>query len=197
MLYILSIMNNTELIYDISDNESTSISQKIIEHRRWIGTTRFNRGIYGDRKLRIIDTIPPCNRNNCGLFLSGRCEPQGQTEICKRIHAWTLKAEICIFERYQSLESDLDFLNLGIMLIPLYVQLFVIQKEIDSINSNPLTAQGTGSVKINPLLEHFLKIQREIRAYEERLDAKILKPKQKKVKSQRFGTASDYAGRMK
>ena len=189
-------MNNNELLYDISGSESTGISQKITDHRRWIGSLRFGRGEYGDRKLRIIDTIPLCNKEECGLFLSGRCDPKGKKEVCSVIHSWVVKAEIMIFERYQSLESDLDFLNLGIMLIPLYVQMFVIQKEMDSINANPLTNQGTGSVKINPLLEHFLKIQREIRAYEKDLDTKILKPKSKK-KNQRFGSASDYAGRMR
>lgn len=189
---------DTEILYDILDSESTGISQKILDHSRWIGSLRFGRGEFGDRQLRIIDTIPLCNKEECGLFLSGRCDPKGQREICQKIHSWTLKAEIRIFERYQSLESDLDFLNLGIMLIPLYVQMFVIQKEIDSINANPLSTQGTGSVKINPLQEHFLKIQREIRAYEKDLDSKILKPKSKKQNpNQRFGTASDYAGRMK
>ena len=187
-------MEIKDLLYDITDAESTSISQKILEHRRWIGTARFNRGMFGDRKLRIIDTIPHCNREECGLFISGRCEPKGKKEICQKIHSWILNVEIRIFEKYQSLEDDSDFLDIGMILIPMYVQLFTIQKELDSMDYKPLTQQGTGSVKVNPLYELYQKIQREIRAYKRDLDAKILKPKQKKTRFRAFRVSLRLCG---
>lgn len=190
---------NIEL-YKISDNNESEADKKIREYSTVIGSTSWSRGKFGNRSLRTIDRIPLCTKEECSLYGTEQCKKStsdvSKREICFRIHDWVKEIEREIYNRYASLESDLDFLELGIMLVPMYIQLFVIQKELDSMEMSPMVNQGTGSLKVNPLFEQYIKLEKAITDFREKLDAKILKPKPKKT-NPRFGSASDYADRMK
>ena len=189
-------------LYEISkENGESEVDKKVREYSTVIGSATWSRGKIGDRNLRVIDRIPLCTKERCGLYGTDQCKKStnevSKREICFRIHDWIKEVQREVYNRYLSLESNLDFLNIGVILIPMYIQLFVIQKELDSMEMQPLVNQGTGSSKINPLFEQYVKLEKAIQEYEDRLDTKILKPKQKKEPSQRFGSASAYAERMK
>jgi len=139
--------------------------------RKKFGSITIERGTANGRPIIMGDVMPLC-RKNCKLR-DERCKPPPQGGVCTFISAPMKKTAEFLFRHYFDLD-DMSLLDMGLVLVPLYVEYH--RRRLD-LMENPVNEQEKGGKRSNPSLNDMVKLTGQIMNIRKLFDKQLEKQK--------------------
>lgn len=169
------IPDDIEFDFEVLDQKDDIAVRFITYVSKRMGAISIERGTVNGRPIIMGDVMPLCRMGKCKLAQNGRCKPPSKGSVCIFISAPIRKLTEQMFRHYFDLD-DVSLLEMGLILVPLYVEFFRRRLDLmehDSINIE----QEKGGQKSNPSLGDMLKLVKQIREIRKDFDRQLEKQK--------------------
>lgn len=135
---------------------------------RHLGSSlKLDRGEIQDRAILIYDQVPQCDEGKCLIFCRGKCDGEKESAThCTRIPLFMVPILKVLYDEYFELPSDIDFMNIGLLLVPKYINKFAID----------LGVGEWGGVDRSDRIKLVMSFDTQIMALKREFDKKLLKP---------------------
>lgn len=161
-----------------------------------IGKLSIHRSTIDDQRVYMFDALPKCTGEECMWHQRLGCGYTMNTDRdCKLLREYLNVVGTYLIARYKDLPDELDFANIGTMLLPKYIEVFRARVEVRALGPSLPTPHG--GITANPLYKEISRMEKDIRAWEEYYDAKLAATEPKLIDANpRFGTSGSHAQRL-
>jgi len=117
-------LNEDGTLDDDSDGNTTYDHFNL--RRSNLGRSSIRFGNIDDRTVCLIHRAPRCNFGACKMFRTGECTRamKNETDPCRKIVAMMIPVLDALYDEYGIFESNVDFINIGLVMAPKYIMKF-------------------------------------------------------------------------